>query len=627
MPLSNPITIFKSLPEERMPLVRLKSTQDIFALSEEQLRKLFSVLQGSDTIGMISPFSGGYVSQEEVLTPADLKGADTRTFGRGHKPSDLRENIRRTIRTGLERLGSNQIIKIINAAPELFDDQTIAEYRQYAENPESLPLTPNRPSGQSGAVLAEPIFGAGVPQTPQQEVTAQDAGFAAQPAAQQKRATLVHPDGRRVAVDVGSQEAQQYFGQGFVLETKAPTKFVKPVQSTFPTEQKLVKRDLAAEQKFVKNWKGKGGQLPTPAEVNQGIYGTPNPQFTTPQGVQPPITAPTMPVGATEGQKGGITFPGEPGQVFPIPDQTVSPAPDVPKIGEPGALIGPTWPVDTAPPPSTEISPAQAVQQLADTSKLPANITDADWYKILTPEQKNLVALNYNAMISGNETLKADAQKALDEAVKWADPYFREQIRIVQDELLRGVTGTAADAQAQVGRLQTRMNQLKEDLTFNREQLTLEQQAEMAAQLSKYQGDLQNLQMTLTEAGLAFSSPRQQAEQQLAAQQAEIAESTGRKFRRSLREIETGTLRQTQEAAQQIADVTRKGGESIIEQLRKTEQQIGTAKLPTVSGIKGQEVTSLGGVTGTIEEQRQRAILDLQKTLLGRTTPFNLPNL
>ncbi len=48
-----------------------------------------------------------------------------------------------------------------------------------------------------------------------------------------------------------------------------------------------VKRELGKEQEFVKNWQGKEGRLPTSAEINQSVYGTPNPNFTTQQGITP----------------------------------------------------------------------------------------------------------------------------------------------------------------------------------------------------------------------------------------------------------------------------------------------------------------------------------------------------
>lgn len=53
-----------------------------------------------------------------------------------------------------------------------------------------------------------------------------------------KMATLVNAaTGQRVAVPVGSQEAQGYFGQGFVLETQAPKTQANPTTTQTPTSQ------------------------------------------------------------------------------------------------------------------------------------------------------------------------------------------------------------------------------------------------------------------------------------------------------------------------------------------------------------------------------------------------------
>lgn len=63
-----------------------------------------------------------------------------------------------------------------------------------------------------------------------------------------------------------------------------PNGTVAPTGPTIGQPRNPVNRDLTAEQNFVKNWGGKGGALPTPAEVNQGVYGSATPSFTTKQG-------------------------------------------------------------------------------------------------------------------------------------------------------------------------------------------------------------------------------------------------------------------------------------------------------------------------------------------------------
>jgi len=64
-----------------------------------------------------------------------------------------------------------------------------------------------------------------------------------------------------------------------------PNGTTTPNAPTVGTPGASVNRDLAAEQAFVKNWGGKGGRLPTTAEINQAVYGVASPNFSTPQGI------------------------------------------------------------------------------------------------------------------------------------------------------------------------------------------------------------------------------------------------------------------------------------------------------------------------------------------------------
>lgn len=232
----------------------------------------------------------------------------------------------------------------------------------------------------------------------------------------------------------------------------------------------------------------------------------------------------------------------------------------------------------------------------------------------LSADQQEILKTTYNALISGDEAAKADASKALEDAIALADPYFKSQIRLAQDEILRSTAATGADAASEIGQLQTRIDQTKEDLIYNREQLTLDEQASLASQLREYQDSLSSLQTQYQEAGLIFSSPRAQAEQQLAEQQKLTAESTTRQAQRALRELGTGSLRDIQAATEDIGNVSRKAAEQTLATMRSGEAVLGTANLPKLEGV-----SALGDITGTIEEDRQKAILDLEQSLLQRT--------
>jgi hypothetical protein len=267
---------------------------------------------------------------------------------------------------------------------------------------------------------------------------------------------------------------------------------------------------------------------------------------------------------------------------------------------------------------------ASVSSEMKDYTILPDEIKNASWYAGLTDEQKQILSLSYNTITSADEATKQANQQALNEAISLADPYFKSQLLVAQDSIQRGLASTQADVSSQVGTLQTNINNLKEDLLYNREQLTLDQQQQLAQLMNQYQQQLSSLQTGFAESGLAFSSPRQEAEKRLAQQQGDVAESINRRTKQSLRELETGTMRNIQGATQNIADITRRGGEATIEAIRQGEQQLGTAGVLPIAKTVG--VGTLGTanapVTGALDAQKQNAILGLEQTLKEQQNPL-----
>ena len=255
-------------------------------------------------------------------------------------------------------------------------------------------------------------------------------------------------------------------------------------------------------------------------------------------------------------------------------------------------------------------------EQVLNEKTLPPEILNDPAYKNATPEQKQLLALTYNTTQARTAEESKLAQESLQEAIKLVDPYFREQIRIAQDQIQRSVGSVTQDAQTQVNSLQERVKQIQDDLSFNRNQLSLEQQAELSQQLQENQIQLETLHQNYAEAGLIFSSPRELAEQRLKDTQQGIAESSARRYGRSLRELEVGGQRQLQESAQQIASTERQKQERLTDISRQGESALGTKNVPTVTGVQ-----PLGEITGGLEEDRQNAILNLENVLLGSKLP------
>lgn len=249
---------------------------------------------------------------------------------------------------------------------------------------------------------------------------------------------------------------------------------------------------------------------------------------------------------------------------------------------------------------------------------LPDEIKNSSEFKALDDQQKEFMYFTYKSLTATNDAEKLDAIDALNEAKKFADPYFKEQIRIAEDEIVRSIKSKELSMKLGVERSEQRIKELNEDLTFNRGQLNIEEQAELSRQLKENQINLLNLQQNAAESGLAFSSPRQEAESSLVDTQQGIRESTQRQFNRQRRELETSASRQIAGLGENISDIGRLGAEDLTSLQRSAEKFLGSKESPGVSGI-----TPLGGITGSLNESKQSQILALQGVLQKGAAPFN----
>lgn len=142
------------------------------------------------------------------------------------------------------------------------------------------------------------------------------------------------------------------------------------------------------------------------------------------------------------------------------------------------------------------VSPAE-LQRQADAAKA-AEIdaktpdfmkNDPSW-ATLTNDQKEIAAYNYS-IAKANDAAKAEAlASALEQATAQADPYWKQIIRVAQDEVLRGFEEAQGDYTSSLERQQRRIAEIQQDLVSNKEFLTLTQQQSLASIM----GDLNDAQ-------------------------------------------------------------------------------------------------------------------------------------
>ncbi len=265
------------------------------------------------------------------------------------------------------------------------------------------------------------------------------------------------------------------------------------------------------------------------------------------------------------------------------------------------------------------LPPNTSVGTSGTTYKIPDWLASNDYFKQLSPDEQEYV-VNYYNIVTLNETENQDRlKKALTDAQAAADPYFKEKIRVAQDELLTALGEQSSDFESQRKSLEQKISDIKTDLATGKERLSVDQQAELARQAGKYEVSLENLLENAATSGLTFSSRRAVAESRLATEQTDVVESTKRDFQRKIEDLQTQASRGDRDAQAQLADYERLYGENVTKLGRAAEATLGTANLPT-SDLKG--YSPLGSVVGTLEEEKLKDITQRAEALANLRNPF-----
>jgi hypothetical protein len=231
----------------------------------------------------------------------------------------------------------------------------------------------------------------------------------------------------------------------------------------------------------------------------------------------------------------------------------------------------------------------------------------------LDENNKAIVSYYYNTLASQN-TAKAQAfTTALDLASKQADPYWKEKINIVKDELTRTTATTEADLASREKTLMDRQSAINSDLATNKAYLTTEQQAELARQSENYNVDLTTVRENMAASGLSSSSIRNRAEQRLATNNADIIGSSKRAYEKQIGDINNSATRELAIIAQQTADYQRQALESKTSSARTAEANIGSTELGTTPFAP----LLMGNISGTMLDSKGTDILNRAKSLMN----------
>lgn len=243
-------------------------------------------------------------------------------------------------------------------------------------------------------------------------------------------------------------------------------------------------------------------------------------------------------------------------------------------------------------------------------SDYPAELKNTDIWKNSSAYDKLMLYTTFKAKEVQDPLIQKKMMEALGTAMESLDPYYKMKTRMANDAIERSAITINQDYASKIKSNEEKIRQTEEDLLAGREYLTLEQQAEMGNQLREFKNNLYSLRQNAAESGLAFSSPRETAEQQLNEQQAGLAESTTRKFNKSQTDLANAAARDTLALQQNAKDLERGRSESLTDLSRKGEELLGSTAMPQIPGV-----TLLGGIQGTQEAEKQAKALNYGTTI------------
>ncbi len=228
-------------------------------------------------------------------------------------------------------------------------------------------------------------------------------------------------------------------------------------------------------------------------------------------------------------------------------------------------------------------------------------------YKTLSAEEKETVDLLYNVISIGGEREADLFAQAIQQSIAVAEPWAKSQMALALAEFAGSVDETIFGFKAKTEAIQRARDILQEDISSNKEFLSLEQQSEISRQIKNYNEDLLTIADVAAEKGITFAAgarSRALAETRRTEQFQDVIQSAQRQQAFKVKELELRAARGDAEAQQQLA--TLKGEEEFaLKKIgRSAEEVLGTAGLPAIPGY-----APVGGVPGTIAETKEKRII------------------
>lgn len=257
-------------------------------------------------------------------------------------------------------------------------------------------------------------------------------------------------------------------------------------------------------------------------------------------------------------------------------------------------------------------TPSQSAQvmqtQTAENEQLNQTLANSG----LTPDQQEALKKMFNIISSGDADMQKKLEAAFVEAEKIADPYFKQQIRMLKDTLQRGFVRIDEDLQFREQQLQTRLQDLQADVANAKGTLSLDQTQQLKQLERQYTLTLQGTRENMAARGFTSSTRRTEAETLLEQQTGELRESSRRQFGARLLELQNQADRGNRDAEAELARLQKLAADQKTDMFRQAEAQLGSGDLPPLAGAPA----PLGEIVGEIPAAKNKDALQAASSFI-----------
>lgn len=253
------------------------------------------------------------------------------------------------------------------------------------------------------------------------------------------------------------------------------------------------------------------------------------------------------------------------------------------------------------------------------TPPVDKDFQNTDAYKALSDEEKETADLLFNVISVGGEAEARTFADAIQQSIAVAEPWAKAQAAMALAEFAGAVDETIFGFEAKAEAIKRSRDILAEDVTNQKEFLTLEQQSEIARQVKQYDQDLLTIADQAAEKGITFATgarSRQLAETRRTEQFQDVIESSRRKTNFQIKELELKAARGDVDAQKQLETLSGEQGFALRKIGRSAEEILGSERAREL-GITGFKPT--GGVEGTLEEEKEKRIISDVGGVVGLT--------